>query len=111
MQAVISKISSTSLEHYVYIGESTRFQVDFLGIVKLRLNTGNFLELQDVAYISSIRRNLISVPIWDRLGYIFPFKSKKVKLYQDSILIGNGILCGSLNRLELSSLPFFFCYC
>ena len=30
-----------------------------------------FLELQNVAFIPSIRRNLIYVPILDRLGYSF----------------------------------------
>ena len=57
MQAVISRRSPTSLEQYVYMGDGTRVQVDFLGVVRLQLNTRNFLELQDVAYIPSIRRN------------------------------------------------------
>ena len=56
MQAVISKRSQTSLEQYVYMGDSTRVQVDFLGVVRLRLITGNFLELQDVAYIPFIMK-------------------------------------------------------
>ena len=89
MQTVISKRSPTSLEQYVYMGDGTRVKVDFLEVVRLRLSTGNFLELQDVAFIPSIRRNLISVPILDRLGYSFIFGTRKFKLYQDSLLIGN----------------------
>ena len=69
MQVGISRRSSTSLEQYVYMGNGTRVQVDFLGVVRLQLSIGNFLELRDVAYIPSIRRNLISVPILDRLRY------------------------------------------
>ena len=65
-----------------------------------------FLELQDVVYIPSIKRNLISVPILDRLGYSFLFGIEKVKLYRDSLLIGTRILCGSLYILELSALSF-----
>ena len=95
MQAVISR-SPTSLEQYVYIGEGTRVQVDFLGDVRLQLSTRIFLELQNVAYITSTRRNLISVPIFDRLGYSFLFGTRKVKLYQDSLLIGTGVLCGNI---------------
>ena len=64
------------------------------------------MELQDVAYIHSIKRNLISVPILDRLRYSFLFGTGKVNLYRDSLLIGNGMLCGSLYKLELSTLPF-----
>ena len=73
MQAVISRRSPTSLKNYVYMGNGIRVQVDFLGVVRLQLSTRNFLELQDVAYIPSIRRMLILVPILDRLGYSFLF--------------------------------------
>ena len=59
MQAVISRKSPTSLEQYVYMGDGTRVQVDFLGVVRLQLSIGIFLELRDVAYIPSIRRILI----------------------------------------------------
>ena len=58
-----------------------------------------------MAFIPSIRRNLISVPILDRLGYSLLFGTKNVNLYRDSLLIGTGVLCGNLHRLELSALP------
>ena len=58
-----------------------------------------------VAYIPPIRRNLISISIFDRLGYSFLFGTRKVKLYRDSLLIGTGVLCGSLYRLELFAMP------
>ena len=55
------------------MGDGTKVQVDFLGVVRLQLSTRNFLELQDVVFIPSIKRNLISVPILDRLEYSFFF--------------------------------------
>ena len=61
-----------------------------------------------MAYIPSIRRNLISVPILARLRYSFLFGTRKVKLYRYSLLIDTGVLCGSLYRLELSALPYVF---
>ena len=73
MQAVIRRRSLTCLEQYVYMRDDTRVQVDFLRVIRLQLNTRNFLELQDVAFIPSIRRNMISVPILDRLEYSFLF--------------------------------------
>ena len=71
------------------MGDGTKVQVDFQGVVRLQLSTRNFLELQGVAYIPSIRRNLIYVPILDRLGYNFFFRTRKVNLYRDSLFIGN----------------------
>ena len=59
MQAVISRRSPTSLEEYMYMGDGIRVQVDFLGVDRLQLCIRNFLELQDMAYIPSIKRNLI----------------------------------------------------
>ena len=48
----------------------------------------------------------MSVPILDRIGYSFLFGTGKVKLYQNSLLIIIGVLCGSLYRLELSAFPY-----
>ena len=78
MKAMISRRNPTSLELYVYMGDGTIVQVDFLGVVRLQLSTGNFFELRDVAYIPLIRRNLISVPILDRLGYNIVFFNWKI---------------------------------
>ena len=65
----------------MYMGDGTRVKVDFLRVVRLQLSIINFLELQDVVYIPSIRRNFISVPILDRLGFSFIFGTRQVKLY------------------------------
>ena len=67
MQVILSKRNLSSLEQYVYMGDDIIVQAVFLGVVILYLSTINFLELQDLAYIPSIRRNLISIPILDRL--------------------------------------------
>ena len=61
-----------------------------------------------MTYIPSIKRNLISVPILDRHRYSFLFGTGKVKLYQDSLLIGIGVLCGNLYILEFFSLLSIF---
>ena len=83
------------------MGDGTRVQVEFLGTVRLQLITGHFLELFDVAHIPSIRRNLISVSLLNRLGYSLFFGTGKLNLYHDSILIGNGTLCGNLYKFDL----------
>jgi hypothetical protein len=101
LQAVTSRRRPSRLEEYVYMGDNTKVRVEFFGTVNLQLNTGHFLELHDVAYLPSIRRNLISVSILDRLGYSLHFGTGKLTLYRDSMLIGNGTLCGNLYKLDL----------
>ena len=83
------------------MGDGTRTEVVFVGTIKLKLTTDHFLELHEVAYIPSIRRNLIFVSILDGTGYSFLFGNGKATLYRDSVLIGNGILCGNLYKLNL----------
>ena len=105
--AIINRRSLTSKEQYVFMGDVTRVHVAFLGVVRLHLSIENFLELQNVAYLPSIRINLISVPVLDRLGHSFLFGTGKVNLYRDSLLIDNRTLFGNLYKLELRSLLSF----
>ena len=65
----------------MHIRDGTRTEVVFVGTVKLQLTTEHFLELHEVAYIPSIRRNLIFVSILDRTRYSFLFENGKVTLY------------------------------
>ena len=47
MQAMISRRSLTSLKQYVYMGDSTRVQIDFLGVVRLQLSTNFFFGIAE----------------------------------------------------------------
>ena len=71
---------STSQEQYVLMGNDIRVQVVSLGIIRLHLNIEFFFFffLQNVAFIPFIRRNLIYVPILDRLGYNFLLELEKL---------------------------------
>ena len=74
-------------------------------MIELRLDTESFLLLHDVAYIPSLRRNLISVSVLDRHGYSFHFGGGKVDIFSNSVLIGNGVLFGNLYSLSLHHGP------
>ena len=49
----------------MYMGDSSRAKVDIMGIIKLKLVTGYVLELQEVSYVPSRRRNLVSISLLD----------------------------------------------
>ena len=89
----------------VYMGDGSKVKVEFFGMIKLRLDTESFLLLQDVAYIPSLRRNLISISILDRQGYSFHFGGGKMDIFSNSVLIGNGVLFGNLYSLNLHHGP------
>ena len=54
-----------------------------------------------MAFIPSLRRNLIFVFILDRHGYSFHFGGGKVDIFSNLVLIGNAILFGNLYSLSL----------
>ena len=100
-----NKRRSSKHEECVYMGDGSKVKVEFFGMIKLRLATKSFLLLHDVAYISSLRRNLISVSILDRQGYSFHFGRGKLDIFSNSILIGDGVLFDNLYSLSLHHGP------
>ena len=63
----------------MFLGNDTRVQVVSLRIIRLHLNIEkNLFFLQNVAFIPSIRRNLIYVPILDTHGYNFLLELEKL---------------------------------
>ncbi|KAJ9696926.1 hypothetical protein PVL29_008922 [Vitis rotundifolia] len=105
LQELINKRSLSKHEELVYMGDGSKVKVEFFDMIKLRLTTESFLLLQNVAYIPSLRRNLISVSILDRQGYTFHFEGGKVDIFCNSVLIGNAVLFGNLYSLSLHHGP------
>ncbi|RVW59023.1 Retrovirus-related Pol polyprotein from transposon TNT 1-94 [Vitis vinifera] len=105
LQEMTKKKRPSKHEEFVYMGDGSKVKVEFFGMIKLRLATKSFLLLHDVAYIPSLRRNLIFVSVLDRRGYSFNFGCRKVDIFSDSVLNGNGVLFGNLYSLSLHHGP------
>ena len=65
LQGMISQRGLTNFEQHVCMGDSSRAKVNIMGIIKLKLATGYVLELQEVSYVPSIRRSLLSISLLD----------------------------------------------
>ncbi|RVW16023.1 Retrovirus-related Pol polyprotein from transposon TNT 1-94 [Vitis vinifera] len=105
LQEMTKKRRPSKHEEFVYMGNGSKVKVEFFGMIKLRLATESFLLLHDVAYIPSLRRNLIFVFVLDRHSYSFHFGGGKVDIFSNSVLIGNGVLFGNLYSLSLHHGP------
>lgn len=77
-------------------------KVEFIGVVKLSLEFGFYFVLENTIYVPTIRQNLISISKLDALDFSFKFGSGIFKLFRDSRLVGNGLLCDGLYRLSLA---------
>ncbi|RVW81965.1 Retrovirus-related Pol polyprotein from transposon TNT 1-94 [Vitis vinifera] len=101
LQEMTNRRKSSKHEECVYMGDGSKVKVEFFGMIKLKLIIESFLLLHNVAFIPSLRRNLISVSSLDRHGYSFHFGGGKVDIFCNSVLIGNGVLFGNLYSLSL----------
>ena len=74
-----------------------------VGSVQVQLVSGFSLVLKDVAYVPSMRRNLISVSRLVREKFIFVFSEVGFILNFNKSEVGNGILVDGLFKLNYSS--------
>ena len=79
----------------------------FIGDVSLHLESGFTLVLNNTFYVASFKRNLISIPLLDKLGYCMNFGNSKVKLSLNSTNIGYGVLIDGLYKLSLVMVNIF----
>jgi hypothetical protein len=63
------KLSNGELK--VNIRNGVKVEVEYIGTAKLVLASGHFLDLKGIAFVPSIRRNLISISVLDKCGYNF----------------------------------------
>jgi hypothetical protein len=80
----------------------------FIGVVNLPLASCGVLVLDDVVYVPSLRRSLISVSKLDSSSFVFHFGNKRFFFYSGSHEIASGTLCDGLYKLDLDlNYPFF----
>ena len=67
-------------------------EVEAIGIFRLLLKFGTYLDLNETFFVPSFRRNLISISILDKFGYFCSFGNNKFSIFQNSNLVGTGSL-------------------
>ncbi|CAL8169129.1 unnamed protein product [Prunus armeniaca] len=84
-EGFITKRQPNKDEVKVFVGNGVKVQVEFIGAVRIRLDSGFVLDLVDAVYVSSMTRNLISVV---RLGFITKRQPNKDEV---KVFVGNGV--------------------
>ena len=59
------------------MGNGEKALVEFIGVINLPLASGGALVLDDIVYVPSLRRNLISVSKLDSSGFVFHFANTR----------------------------------
>ena len=87
----------------VFMGNSSSSEVLGKGKILLKLNSGKSLSLQNVLYVPSLRRNLISGALLNKAGVKLVFEGDKLVLSRNGEFVGKGYLSGGLFILETVS--------
>lgn len=91
LQGYIRKRASRSDEVQSYVGNGMRVMVKYVGVLRLDLGSGNFLDLDNVLCVPSMRRNFLSISLLVNFGCSFLINSSGIKISRNSLSIGSGI--------------------
>ncbi|XP_043693170.1 uncharacterized protein LOC122643627 [Telopea speciosissima] len=90
----------------VFVGNGAEVEVKAIGTVRLYLksdSTNNFIDLKDVVFIPSMRKNLISVFRLVSDGYSVVFNKVGFTLLLNSVVVDSGYCSDGLYRLNCIS--------
>ncbi|CAL9021612.1 unnamed protein product, partial [Prunus brigantina] len=96
----ITKRPPNKDEVKVFVGNGVKVQVEFIGAVRIQLDSGFVLDLVDVVYVPSMTRNLISVARLVKSKLTLSFDEFGISIFNNKELVGNGILVGNMFQLN-----------
>ena len=74
-----------------------------LGVVNLKLPSGDYLYLEECHYVPSIVKNIISISCLDKMGYTLIIKDKCCYIYFESKLVDTAPLVNGLYLIDVFS--------
>ncbi|XP_045802272.1 uncharacterized protein LOC123895839 [Trifolium pratense] len=89
-------------EDQVYLGDSKTAAVKGKGKVILKLTSGKTLVLSDVLHVPTIRTNLMSVALLNKVGVKVSFESDKIVMTKNNVFVGKGYCDQGLFVLSIS---------
>nr|CAN72650.1 hypothetical protein VITISV_040400 [Vitis vinifera] len=91
----------TDAEKFIYMGNGNKAPIEAIGLFRLHLEFGCYLDL-DETFLSSSRQNLVSISRLDKFGYSWSFGNGKISLFQYSNMIGTNSLVDNLYKLDIN---------
>ncbi|KAM1443641.1 hypothetical protein ACFX2I_039895 [Malus domestica] len=108
LQDCITKRTPNKDEVKVSVGNGRRVEVKALGTVRLKLDFGFCLELENVVYVPSMRRKLVSVSKLVLLGFYFTLNNIGFNVFYKSSHIGTGFLCDGMFKFKTNLIESVF---
>ena len=92
MQGCLSCRKPNYGEIYIFVGDGKKDEVEAIGIFRLLLKSGTYLDLNETFLVPSFRQNLVSIYVFDKFGYSCSFGNNKFSIFHNSNLAGIGSL-------------------
>ena len=96
----LQKITDGSV---IRMGNGSSESIEGIGNVRLTFTSGKQLDLVDVLYVPTIRKNLMSGTVINNLGYKQVIEANKYILSKHGVFVGFGYLCNGMLRLNIES--------
>ena len=90
-------------EQYIYSGSKLSSHMEVIGTCNLVLSNNFILELENIFYVPSSSKNLISISRFVPLGFSFNFSDSGFGLSKISKVIGYGTLCDGLFHIQIQN--------
>ncbi|XP_073133292.1 uncharacterized protein [Henckelia pumila] len=90
---------------FLRMSNGARVAAKAKGDVYLVLNNNFKLYLKDVLYVPDLVKNIISIPMLDRDGFVCIFAKEFCNIYKNECLIANGELENDLYNLKIKEIP------
>jgi transposase InsO family protein len=100
LQGFITKRAPSKDEVKVFVGNGVQVAVEFIGLVRIELESG-FLDLVDVVYVPSMRKNLVSVSKLIKAQYEVNLNVSGFSISRNKISVGFGTLVDGMFRFNL----------
>jgi hypothetical protein len=62
----------------VELGDDAKYLVAGVGTIPFQLESGNYLDFDDVLFVPSLRKNLLSISVMEDKGFAMEFKNQQV---------------------------------
>ena len=85
------------------MGNGIAVLVEAIGLFRLQLEIGVYLNLDETFCLPSFRSNLISISSLDKSEYSYSFGHSNFSLYQNSNIFGTGSLIDNLYMLDTNA--------
>ena len=85
------------------MGNDARVATVALGVVNLKLSSGDYLSLEECHYVPNKVKNIISVSCLDKMGYTLIIKDKCCSIHLGSKLVATAPLVNGLYVIDVSS--------